>query len=289
MDRVSTPQRPSSSTSASLRLSAVGVRPVKSFAGVAARSAVIERQGLRGDRRWMLVDDAGDTVTARELPRMLEVTAVPAGDGIELSAPGHGPVRVAEPVAGSRATVTMSRVGWARAAGDAADEWVSAVLGRPLRLVWLDDPARRTVSAQHGGRPGDPLNLSDAGPVHLTTEASLAALNGWLADEQDHPPLPMERFRPSLVVAGELEPFAEDGWAGVRVGEVELRFSERCDRCVMTTVDLDMLRTTKEPTHARAASPRGRQGLVRHPAGPGQHRHRAGRRRGRPAALSTER
>jgi uncharacterized protein len=235
-----------------LTVSALGVRPVKSFRGVPVDAVALDRHGLRGDRRWMVVDHEGDTVTARELPRMLGVTAVLAGDGIELSSPGHDPLRVAEPVEGQPVPVTLSRVGWARAAGAAADDWVSTVLGRSLRLVWLDDPQRRTVSAQHGGRPGDPLNFSDAAPVLLTTEASLAALNGWLAGDQDRPPLPMERFRPSVVVAGDAEPFVEDGWAGVRVGEVELRFAERCDRCVMTTIELDTLRTTKEPTRTLA-------------------------------------
>lgn len=248
MDRTAAPE-PGSSP---LRVSALGVRPVKSFGGVPVDAVAVARHGLAGDRRWMVVDDAGDTVTARELPRMLGVTAAPAGEGIELTAPGHEALRVDEPVDGPPVVVTMSRVGWVRAAGTAADDWVSGVLGRRLRLVWLDDPERRSVAPRHGGRPGDPLTLTDAGPLHLTTEASLAALNGWLADEQDHPPLPMERFRPSVVVAGDLEPFAEDGWPGVRIGEVELRFAERCDRCVMTTVGLDTLRTSKEPTRTLA-------------------------------------
>jgi uncharacterized protein len=238
--------------SAALTVSALAVRPVKSFGGVPVDAVDVERHGLQADRRWMVVDHEGDTVTARELPRMLGVAAVPSGDGIELSAPGHDPLRVAEPVDGPPTTVTLSRVGWVRAAGQVADDWVSTVLGRPLRLVWLDDVQRRTVSAQHGGRPGDPLNFSDAGPLLLTTEASLAALNGWLADERAVPPLPMERFRPSVVVAGDLDPFVEDGWSGVRLGEVELRFSERCDRCVITTIELDTLRTTKEPTRTLA-------------------------------------
>ena len=308
-------------TRSHLHVSALAVRPVKSMRGVEVARMPLDRLGPRGDRRWMVVDDAGSTLTAREVPTMLGLTARPlAGavehgafehgavehsavehgavehgafehgafehsafehsafehsafehsaiehgaiehSAIELSAPGLDPVVVHEPHDGPRVAVTLSRVGWATGCPAHVDHWLSRALARPARLVWLDDPERRSVSANHGGRPGDPLSLADAAPVLLTTSASLAALNTWLADEQGHEPLPMERFRPTLVVDGDLEPFAEDGWQRVRVGDVVLRFAERCDRCVMTTVDLATLRTGAEPTRTLARH-RRRDGKV---------------------------
>lgn len=239
-------------TGTALRVCALAVRPVKSLRGVDVASTSLDRLGPRGDRRWMVVDDDGDTVTAREVPAMLGLTATPLDGAIELSAPGRASLVVPEPHGGPRLDVTLSRVGWATACAPEADAWLSEALGRRVRLVWLDDPARRSVSTDHGGRPGDALSFADAAPVLLTTTASLAALNTWLADERGHEPLPMERFRPTLVVDGDLEPFVEDGWARVQVGDVVLRFAERCDRCVMTTVDLETLRTTKEPTRTLA-------------------------------------
>ncbi|AEI11885.1 MOSC domain-containing protein [Cellulomonas gilvus] len=231
---------------------ALSVRPVKSLSGVAVDRVALDALGPRGDRRWMLVDGDGETVTAREVPTMLGITARVLPGSIELATRDGARLVVAEPVDGRRTPVGLSRLGWALACPGEVDDWISAVLGRPVRLVWLDDPARRSVSPRHGGLPGDALSLADAGPVHLTTTSSLDALNRWLAEEQGHPPLPMERFRPTLVVDGPLEPFEEDGWTRVRVGDVTLRFAERCDRCVMTTIDLDSLRTTKEPTRTLA-------------------------------------
>ncbi|GEL94686.1 MOSC domain-containing protein [Cellulomonas composti] len=236
----------------SLVLSQLSVYPVKSLGGVTVDRVEVERQGLAGDRRWMVVDAGGDTVTAREVPRMLGVRVSLEADGLVLAADGLDALRVPEPRGLPTTRVSMNRVGSATPAGAPADAWLTEAIGRDVRLVWLDDPGRRSVSPDHGGAPGDTLSLADAGPVHLTTTASLAQLNTWLADEQDHPPLPMERFRPTVVVDGDLEPFVEDTWAGVRIGDVELRFGERCDRCVMTTVDLDVLRTTKEPTRTLA-------------------------------------
>jgi uncharacterized protein YcbX len=200
----------------------------------------------------MVVGPDGEVVTARELHALLGVRATPAEGGIALSSAGRTDLVVPEPRRAAPVPVGLSRLESARPAGAAADAWLAAATGADgLRLVWLDDPARRPVSAAHGGRPGEPLNLSDAGPLHLTTTASLAALNDWLV-EAGETPVPMERFRPSIVVDGDLEPFAEDAWASVRIGDVRLRFSEHCDRCVLTTIDLDTLRTTKEPVRTLA-------------------------------------
>lgn len=240
------------------------VFPVKSLRGVDVDTVDVEPWGVRRDRRWMVVLGDGTVLTAREHPRMLGVRAEPVDSGLRLSAAGASDLVVAEPVGeGADVVVGLSRLDRATSAGDEADAWLSTVLGRAVRLVWLDDPRRRTVSLHHGGRPGDALNLSDAGPLLVTTEASMAALNAWVADRalestdptgspQPPAPLPMERFRPNLVVGGDLEPFEEDRWAGLRVGDVELRFAERCDRCSLTTIDLEALVTTKEPIRTLA-------------------------------------
>jgi uncharacterized protein YcbX len=250
--------------SATPDVASLHVFPVKSLRGVDVPGADVDPWGVRGDRRWMVVEPDGSVLTAREHPRMLGVRAVP-GDGVlRLSATGAADLVVAEPVGVEpRVSVGLSRLDRATSAGPDADAWMSDVLARPARLVWLDDPRRRAVSLDHGGRPGDAMALADAGPLLVTTAASMAALNGWIADRvletadptgspQPPAPLPMERFRPNLVVGGDLEPFEEDRWAGLRVGDVELRFAERCDRCSLTTIDLDALVTTKEPIRTLA-------------------------------------
>ena len=59
-------------------------------------------------------------------------------------------------------------------------------------------------------------------------------------------PVPMNRFRPNLVVRG-CEPFAEDTWNRIKVGDVELAVVKPCARCVVTTIDKDTLAQSKEP------------------------------------------
>ncbi|MFI2752413.1 MOSC domain-containing protein [Cellulomonas sp. P22] len=246
-------------------MSSLHLFPVKSLRGSSVQVAEVERLGLRGDRRWMVVDEDGRTLTARKHPEMLAVTATPAPGGVVLRTAGREPLVVPEPEGPSDVPVQLSRVGEVTSAGPRADGWLSEVLGRAVRLVWLDDPARRPMSAVHGGHPGDPLSLADTGPLLLTSTASLRQLDEWVAqgvaDAADGGgaaggeapgPLAMERFRPNVVVDGDLEPFVEDTWARLRIGDVEYRFAERCDRCVLTTIDPETRRKGPEPLRTLA-------------------------------------
>jgi len=242
-----------------VHVSLLQIYPVKSTTGIDVGEAVVHPWGLDNDRRWMVVDPDGTTMTARVHRELLHVTVTPRrGGAIELTAPRMEPLHVEVPRRDVSVPLTMSRIESGIGAGAAADGWLSRLLATPVRLVWLDDPRRRTVGTFHGGRPGDALNLADAGPVLLTSTTSLDRLNEWLretAAERGEPvphPLPMVRFRPNIVVAGVDEPFAEDEWKLIRVGDVELRFAEHCDRCVLTTIDPQTLASSREPTRSLA-------------------------------------
>ncbi|MEZ0448532.1 MOSC domain-containing protein [Cellulomonas sp. ICMP 17802] len=244
-------------------VSALTVYPVKSLAGSPLDAMTVDPSGPRGDRRWMLVDAHGETITARKHPGMLGARATPVDGGVHLSAPGREPLVVTEPAGPADVPVRMSRLETATRAGDEADAWCSALVGRPARLLWLDDPARRGMAEKHGGTEADPMSLNDSGPLHVTTTASLARLDAWAAELHDErveraltrgEPAPaarealdMRRFRPNLVVDGDLEAFAEDGWSSLAVGDVELRFADLCGRCVMTTIDPDTQVKGREP------------------------------------------
>jgi hypothetical protein len=142
-------------------------------------------------------------------------------------------------------------------AGPAAARWLTELLGRPVELLWLDDPRRRPVSPDKGGQPGEYLSLADVGPLLLTTRASLAQLDQWSAEraaaagEPVPRPLEMSRFRPNVVIDGEL-PFAEDGWGELQIGQVRFRQVQLCDRCVFTTIDPVDLSRGREPLRTLA-------------------------------------
>src|SRR5213078_1243368 len=117
-------------------------------------------------------------VTAREHPRLVLATPVPDGDVLRLTAPGLPDLTVAVP--GARAEQVPVRV-WssellAATASDEAARWLSKVAGMDVRLVYLDDPARRPTNPEFS-RPGDVVSFADGYPLLLASEGSLARLN----------------------------------------------------------------------------------------------------------------
>ena len=215
-----------------MRLAALYRYPLKSCAPLPCEAAEVEPRGLAHDRRWMVVDADGRFLTGRQLATMTLIRAQPEPEGaLVLSAPGHGALHVAPPAAGVRLRVRVwdSTVD-ARPAGREADDWLSAVLGRPLRLVHMDEGARRPVDARYA-QPGDEVSFADGFPLLLISQAALDHLNTRLAR-----PVAITRFRPNLVVDG-CAPHAEDGWRRIRIGTVEFDVVKPCVRCVFTTVD----------------------------------------------------
>jgi uncharacterized protein len=188
---------------------------------------------------------------------MLSITALARPDGGLTLRAGDDVLEVDEPADGQPVPTAVTRLDSVRLAAPEAHLWLSERLERPLRLGWLDDPARRTVSAKHGGREGDSLNLSDAGPLLLCTVPSMNRLNDWILQSaldrgEDAEALPISRFRPTIVVDGDFEPFAEDGWKTVTAGGVAFRFGEVCDRCALTLIDTRTFTVTKEPIRTLA-------------------------------------
>jgi uncharacterized protein YcbX len=117
----------------------------------------------------------------------------------------------------------------------------------------MDDPATRRPVDPVYALPGETVSFADGYPLLVTTAASLDALNSLIAEGRyaDEGPLPMNRFRPSVVVAG-TEPWAEDDWTRIAVGEVVFRVPKSCGRCVVTTTDQDTAERGREPLHTLA-------------------------------------
>ncbi|MFJ3670742.1 MOSC domain-containing protein [Streptomyces sp. NPDC090106] len=235
------------------RLHSIHVHPVKAFRGLAPQEAVVEPWGLAGDRRWALIDDGGKVVTQRQQPRLATAAAelVPGG-GVRLSAPGRPPLTVAVPSAIGTVPMQIFRDKVEAVPSDdpAAHAWCSTFLGVDVRLVHMDAPAvRRPVDPEYG-REGETVSFADGYPLLITTTASLDALNSLIAlgDHAAEGPLPMNRFRPNVVVSG-TDAWAEDGWSRVTIGEVEFRAVKPCGRCVVTTTDQSSAARGREPLY----------------------------------------
>ncbi|MDQ2795579.1 MAG: MOSC domain-containing protein, partial [Actinomycetota bacterium] len=203
---------------------------------------------LRGDRRWMIVDDSGETVTAREHPPLLLVDPELVDGGVQLSSPDAEPLFVPVPDGPTVDVTVFRRLAFAATlAHDSAHAWFSKLVGEPVRLVYGDDPTRRPTNRAFS-RDGDCVSFADGYPLLLASEDSLDRVNEWIANGpmSDQGPLPMRRFRPNVVVAG-APAFDEDRWRRIRIGEAVFRTPKGCDRCVITTTNPDNAARGKEP------------------------------------------
>jgi len=211
------------------------------------RSALVEPWGLSGDRRWMIVDADGETVTARERPRLVLVRPELTGNGLQLSSPDIDDLLVPVPDGHDLVDVAVHGHPVRAALAGAGHEWFSKIVGEPVRLVFLDDPTRRPTNPVFS-KDTDRVSLADAYPLLLSTEESLTALNDLIAAGRHaaEGPLPMTRFRPSVVVRG-APPWAEDGWRRVKIGEAVFRVVKGCERCVLTLVHPETAVKGKEP------------------------------------------
>lgn len=230
-----------------LVVSRLFVYPVKSLGGTELGVAEVEARGFRHDRRWMLVDGDGVFLSQRRYPRMALASARVEGDLLVVQAPGMPALK--SPRSPENASITNVSV-WgdaveAVACGDEADRWFEKFLGVACRLVYMPDDVERAVDPGYA-RVGDQVGFADAFPFLFLSEASLDDLNARL-DE----PLPMNRFRPSIVIDG-CGPYDEDRWLGVRLGGIRFRAVKPCARCAITTVDQATGEKGKEPLRTLA-------------------------------------
>lgn len=217
-----------------LHLSGLYRYPLKSAAGEALRETALDALGVQGDRRWMVVDtQTGRFLTQRLLAQLTQLQARWLGSThLQLSAPGMADVTVALPDehAPLRAVTIWSDSLQVPDAGDQAAKWLSQWLGRACRLVQVPHARARQVDTAYAN-VGDKVAFADGFPLLLIGQASLDDLSARVGQA-----LPMLRFRPNLVVSGG-QPYAEDSWKRIRIGELEFRVVKGCSRCIMTTLD----------------------------------------------------
>ncbi|MBO0213584.1 hybrid-cluster NAD(P)-dependent oxidoreductase [Vibrio sp. Vb2880] len=224
----------------SAHLSQINVYPVKSVGGIALSNAWVEKQGLMFDRRFMVALADGSMVTARKYPSMVKVRSTLTPDGLIFSAQGQPPLKLRyQDFKMQEAPAQVWKDNFtAYTTTDDADDWFSAVLGQRVELLFSGEQSNR-VREKVGGN----VSFADGYPLLVISEGSLQELNRRSPEQHS-----MDQFRTNLVVSG-TEPFGEDGWKRIRIGEVEFEAVKPCERCILTTVDVQKgeFRPTKEP------------------------------------------
>ncbi len=227
-------------------ISELYVYPVKSFRGISLSKSLVGARGLQFDRRWMLVDAGGQFMTQRSDTRLALFQTKLESQGILISREGFGSVFVPFDPLGSPRTVTVWRDSVdALQCSDAADAWLSDVLGANCSLVYMPDSTHRQSHLDFT-QPGDAVGFADAFQVLVIGEASLGDLNSRL-----EAPLPINRFRGNVILSG-TTPFEEDTWPKVEIAGIPFRAAKKCGRCSVTATNQDTGEVGVEPLRTLA-------------------------------------
>jgi uncharacterized protein YcbX len=221
-------------------LHSLHVHPIKSCAGIAVRSRLLLETGLELDRAWMLVDERGEFVTQRELPRLALIQPTLRHADMVLRAPGMLALHLSlDRVEGPLNVRVWDDWVPAWDMGALAAQWCSDFAGRALRLVRFDPEHRRLSDARWTGEHEAQTAFADGFALLVASTASLAELNRRLR-QQGVAPVEMSRFRPNLVLDG-IDAHDEDHIERLEIdtpqGVVELKLVKPCARCTIPGVD----------------------------------------------------
>lgn len=221
--------------------------PVKGCAGVPVAATAVTEAGLAHDRSFMVIGPDGEARTQRRDPRLAlvrpDVSTGNATDGtgaaderLTLSVPGvEGvePIRINVDLDAPRRDVSLFKLPYRGIdQGHEAADWFTRVLGGPSRLVRVAPEHDRISKGEVVG----PVGFADGTAVLIASPASLDLLNGRLA-EAGGEPLPMNRFRPNIVIGGWPRPHTEDLVRQIDIGTAGFGYAKVCLRCAVTMVD----------------------------------------------------
>ncbi|MEL6262150.1 MAG: MOSC N-terminal beta barrel domain-containing protein [Cyanobacteria bacterium J06626_6] len=242
-------------------LSDLLIYPIKSAAGIPVKTAGLTARGLKGDRRYMLVSPTGKFITQRRFPKLSLVcptltSVATASDvpSLKVTAPDMDdlfidPANLQHQVEMSQNLLDVEVWGdrvSAISLGPTIANWFTDFLSTPCQLVCMAEHSDRPTDHGKFG-PAEQVSFADAYPYLLITTASLTGLNEKLAAKQVAP-VPMNRFRPNLVISGDSAPHAEDHWKQIRIGSATFTVAKPCARCSIPNVNQATGDRTREPS-----------------------------------------
>ncbi|MFT5162520.1 MAG: hypothetical protein ACI9FJ_001096 [Alteromonadaceae bacterium] len=211
-----------------ITISGLAIYPIKSTRKISLDKVFVELKGMAFDRRLVLIDSNDKAITARTHPALTQVTVTLIEQGLSVNAPEMTELKVKY---GEFSQQYLTTKVWASTnqgqhCHSRYDAWFSQYLNTSCRLVYFGERTSRKIKDHH-----QQVGFADGYPLLLISEASLADLNSRSLHHHH-----MTQFRPNIVVKN-TQPFAEDNWRRIRIGEVEFEVHGPCSRCIFTTVN----------------------------------------------------
>jgi uncharacterized protein len=220
------------------------IYPIKSCQGIKLDRAEVLEKGFAWDREMMVVTSRGKFLTQRQYPQLAKVRVSLKGEEVSLEVEDNRIPAI---------TFTSTTIGneieveiWndntiAIDQGDEVARWFNEVLelsrDKQCRLVRQSPRHPRSIQ-NYPAQSNKPVNFADGYPFLMAATASLTELNQRIVEIHQQPSqaIPMSRFRPNIVIETQ-QPFIEDTWRKIQVGEVIFNSIKPCSRCIITTID----------------------------------------------------
>ncbi len=214
-----------------IKVTEINIYPIKSCRVINLEKGEVTKKGFLHDREYLIVDKNGKFITQRQQPILAKVGVKLGQNSLTLTfendsftfTPRLTGTEVEVQVWGDR-PVGIDQ-------GDKVAHWLEEILGKNCRLVKQSPQHPRIVDQKYAQNPTDEVSFADGYPYLLTNTASLEYLNAKLAQ-----PIAMNRFRPNLVV-NTAQPFREDSWKAIKIGDITFDVVKPCSRCVVITTD----------------------------------------------------
>lgn len=238
-------------------LSALHIYPIKSCKGLNLTSVSVGPKGPGFDRRWMVIDANGRFISQRQFHKMALIDILQDDNELIIKIPNNPEYRMPIFSSGEQKQVSI----WKDTSlgvdqGDEIAHLLSRFLETECRLVFMPDTSFRQVDQKYALRNNDDVGFADGYPFLLISEASLEELNCRLQE-----PILMDRFRPNLVIKG-CEPFEEDTWKFIRIGEIYFQVAKPCSRCIVTTIEQSTGKKGLEPLQTLATYRKQEKGIM---------------------------
>ena len=221
------------------------VYPLKSAQGIELQQVEVQLKGFLGDREMMLVFGSGKVITQRQFPQLAKIQVEILGRSVTLRVADNSlaPITFISIINGALIEVEIwgDRI-LAIDQGNEIAQWFREFLELPkdksCRLVRQSAAHLRLLDKKYADDDDRPVSFADNSPVMLTASSSLMELNERIIEihRQHSPGISMNRFRPNIVVET-IEPFIEDSWRIIQIGEIVFQMAKPCSRCIMTNID----------------------------------------------------
>lgn len=256
-------------------LTNIYIYPIKSCGAYEVHDWPLGPRGLLHDRSWMVVNENGVCLTQKRVPCLCLIRPevhLPSNQ-LLLQASGMNAISVpleSTPEIHTSSQVCQSKVCGDRVetvdCGDEAASWLSDFLRQPCRLIRQNPDFTRDMKRRPSGAASSTsLSLVNEAQYLMINRASVELVQKLTRSRHGHSEgdqlLDLQnvisRFRANLVIAG-VEPFEEDNWSHLIIGNTQFMVAGQCGRCHMIGIDQDTGAKTKEPLLSLSAHRTGK-------------------------------